>query len=325
MTARILATLAAVLALAAPAPAQQVLRFSSAAPPADFLAKSMTVFKEAVEKSAPGQLTVQLHPGSVLFRQGTEIAAMQRGNLDMNTMTTFEASQQIPELGFLNRAYLFRDYDHATKVFQGPVGEEFRRKVAEVMGIQVLETTYLGTRQLNLRKAREVKGPGDLAGVKLRMPGGPEWLLLGQTLGVTPTPLGMPEVYLALKTGAIDGQENPLTITSAARFYEVTEQVVLTGHLVQPVFYAMARPVWDRLSPEQRRAVQAAATTAARWNDEARLADEKQVTDALRAKGLTITAVDPAPFRASADRVYATAELAKPWDRRLLEAAQATR
>jgi tripartite ATP-independent transporter DctP family solute receptor len=313
------------LAALAPAGAEQVLRFSSAAPPADFLARSMTVFKETLESTAPGQFTVQLYPGSTLFKQGTEITAMQRGNLDMNTMTTFEASAQIPELGFLNRAYLFRDYEHVTKVFRGPVGEEFRKKVAEVMGIQVLEPTYLGTRQLNLRKARDVKGPADLAGTKLRMPAAPEWLLLGQTLGVTPTPLGMPEVYLALKSGAIDGQENPLTITSAAKFYEVTEQVILTAHLVQPVFYALARPVWDKLTPEQRQKVQAAATAAARYNDEARLADETQVADALKARGLVVTRVDLGPFRASADRVYAAAELARPWDRKLLETVLATK
>ncbi len=109
------------------------------------------------------------------------------------------------------------------------------------MGIVILAPTYLGTRQLNLRAKRDVKAPADLNGVKLRMAGGPEWLLLGEALGVTPTPMAMPEVYLALKTGSIDGQENPLTIMNAAKFYEVTEQVVLTAHLVQPVFYTLRK------------------------------------------------------------------------------------
>src|SRR5438105_4198854 len=95
--------------------------------------------------------------------------------------------------------------------------------VAPKMGIVILAPTYLGTRQVNLRSVRDVKGPSDLAGVKMRMPGGPDWLLLGQSLGVTPTPMGMPEVYLALQTGAIDGQENPPTIFNAAKFYEVTK------------------------------------------------------------------------------------------------------
>src|SRR5262249_33635717 len=140
----------------------------------------------------------------------------------------------------------------------------------------------------------------------------------GRTLGVSPVPLGMPEVYLALKTGSIDGQENPLTIMNAAKFYEVTEQVVLTSHLVQPVFFNIAKPFWDKLSAEQRRVVETAAKNAAKGNDDARLADEKSVAEALKGKGLTVTSPDLAPFRKLADRVYAESDLAKQWDQALM-------
>ena len=222
----------------------------------------MERFKEELEKAAPDQFDIKLHPGSSLFRQGTEVPAIQRGNLEMSTMTTFEVAQQIPEWGFLNRAFLFRDWDHVTKVLRGPVGERYAKDIADKMEIVILAPTYLGTRQVNLRATREVKSPADLAGVKLRMPGGPEWLLLGQSLGVTPTPMAMPEIYLALKTGAIDGQENPLTIMNAAKLHEVTQQVVLTAHLVQPVFYALRKQVWDGLSADLKQKVRAAAVTA---------------------------------------------------------------
>src|SRR5213595_676355 len=253
--------IAAALFLAATGAAAQktVLRFSTAAPPPDFLSRSLGQFKAELEKAAP-EFEVQIYPGSQLFRQGTEVPAMQRGNLEMSTMTTFEVAQQVPEFGFFNRAYLFRDYDHAYRTFTGPVGQRYADTVAQKMDLVILAPTYLGTRQVNLRTVRDVKGPPDLAGVKLRMPGGPDWLLLGQSLGVTPTPMGMPEVYLALQTGAIDGQENPPTIFNAAKFYEVTKQMVITAHLVQPVFYAIAKPYWDKLSAGQKSKVQAAAT-----------------------------------------------------------------
>src|SRR4051794_40376178 len=246
-------------ALVNPAWAQQktVLRFSTAAPPPDFLSRSLAMFKAELEKAAP-EFDVQVYPGSQLFRQGTEVPALQRGNLEMSTMTTFEVAQQIPELGLFNRAYLFRDYDHAYKTFSGAVGKRYAEAVAQKMGIVILAPTYLGTRQVNLRAVRDVKGPQDLAGVKMRMPAGPEWLLLGQAIGVTPTPMGMPEVYLALQTGAIDGQENPPTIFNAAKFYEVTKQMVITSHLVQPVFYAIARQYYEKLSPEVRTKLQTA-------------------------------------------------------------------
>ena len=301
-----------------------LLRFSTAAPPPDFLSRSMQQFKADLEKAAP-EFDVQLHYASSLFRQGTEVPAMQRGNLEMSTMTTFEVAQQVPELGFFNRAYLFRDYDHAYRTLSGPVGKRYAELVASKMSVLVLAPTYLGTRQVALRSPRDVKGPSDLAGLKLRMPGGPDWLLLAQSIGATPTPMGMPEVYLALQTGAIDGQENPPTIFSAAKFHEVSKQVVLTSHLVQPIFYAIAKPFYDKLSPEQKEKVQAAATRAARWNDEQRLNDEKTVIDGLAAKGLVVSRPDLAPFRANAEKVYASADAAKAWDRRMMEEVMAVR
>ena len=301
-----------------------VLRVSTAAPPPDFLSRSLQQFKVELEQAAP-EFEVQVYPGSQLFRQGTEVPAMQRGNLEMSTMTTFEVAQQIPEFGFFNRAYLFRDYEHAYKTFTGALGKRYADAVAQKMGIVILAPTYLGTRQVNLRTVREVKGPSDLAGVKMRMPGGPDWLLLGQSLGVTPTPMGMPEVYLALQTGAIDGQENPPTIFNAAKFYEVTKQMVLTSHLVQPVFYAVAKTYFDKLTSDERSKLHAAATKAARWNDEQRLADEKTVIDGLAAKGLTVSRPDLGAFRANAGKVYAAAEAAKAWDRKMMDEVMATR
>lgn len=313
--------LAAIVAIAAPAGAQDkiLLRFSTAAPPPDFLSKSLERFKEEVDKAAPGQFEIRLHPGSSLFRQGTEVPAIQRGNLEMSTMTTFEVAQQIPEWGFLNRAFLFRDWDHAAKVMNGPIGERYKKDVADKMGIVILAPTYLGTRQLNLRAKRDVKAPADLNGVKLRMAGGPEWLLLGEALGVTPTPMAMPEVYLALKTGSIDGQENPLTIMNAAKFYEVTEQVVLTAHMVQPVFYTLRKQTWDALSAEQKKVIAAAADVATKQNNEARLNDEKQVAERLKTQGLTVTTVDMKPFHDLADKVYGASDFAKAWNKDLMQ------
>ena len=303
---------------AANAQSKIMLRFSTAAPPPDFLSKSLERFKEEIEKAAPDQFDIRLHPGSSLFRQGTEVPAIQRGNLEMSTMTTFEVAQQIAEWGFFNRAFLFRDWDHAAKVMSGPLGQRYKKDVAEKMGIVILASTYLGTRQLNLRVKREVKTPADLKGVKLRMAGGPEWLLLGEALGVTPTPMAMPEVYLALKTGSIDGQENPLTIMNAAKYHEVTKQVILTAHMVQPVFYALAKPVWDKLNDAQKKAMKESAVAASKWNDEARLDDEKKVVERIKGMGLRVDTIDLKPFRDNADKVYGAAEHAKAWDKALM-------
>jgi TRAP-type C4-dicarboxylate transport system substrate-binding protein len=288
--------LAFFLIFAVPAFAQTTIRFSSSAPPSDFLAKSLVTFKDAVESATAGAVKVDTYPANALFRQGTEILAIQRGTLEMSTGTTFEVAEQIPQLGLFNRAYLFRDY------------AQLRR---------ILAVAYLGTRQLALRSARTVSTPADLSGVKLRMTAGPEWQLLGRALGASPVPMGMPEVYLALQTGTIDGEDNPLSIVNAAKLFEVTKTIVLTAHMLQPVFFDIGEQAWKKLTPEQQAAVQAAAITAQKQNDAARLADEEGALGSLKAKGLTIQTPDLAAFRAYADKVYADA--ARGWDQDLLK------
>jgi tripartite ATP-independent transporter DctP family solute receptor len=319
-----LAVVATLLTIGSGDAADVTIRFSTAAPPSDFLAKSLDAFKAEVEAANAG-VKVDPHPASTLFRQGTEVPALQRGNLEMSTMTTFEVAQQIADYGLFNRAYLFRDYDHLRAVFDGPIGEAYRRTVADKMGIEILAVAYLGTRQVNLRQKRGVKAPADLAGIKMRMPAGPEWLLLGKAIGVSPVPLGMPEVYLALKTGSIDGQENPLSILNAAKFYEVTEQVVLTAHMVQPVFFAIAKPFWDKLAPDQKALLERGARGAAKGNDSGRLADEKAIVEALKGRGLAVDSIDLAPFRVLADKVYGESDVGKAWNAGLLKQVTDTR
>ena len=289
------------------------MRISHAANEADWLHKSLLMFKEKVESALPGQVAVQVHGASSLFRQGTEVPALQRGNLEMSTMTTFEVEQQMPEYGVMSSGYLWRDYEHLAKVMRGPIGKEYYDAVAAKMGIQIIEVCFLGTRQVNLRLARDVKTPADLAGVRLRMPAGPGWLALGKGLGVSPTPMGMPEVYLALKTGAIDGQDNPLSLTKANNLQEVTQQIVLTSHLVQPVFYALAKPWWDKLTAAQQDALRKAARESARFNDDGRLAEEKQLVEFFVKAGLKVGTPDVAAFRASVDKQYAESGLAAKW------------
>ncbi len=318
MTTRrtVLAALASGLPFAAltwPAAAQTALRISTASAENDWLNKALQRFKQGVETALPGQLAVSLHANASLFRQGTEVPALQRGNLEMSTMTTFEVEQQLPEYGVLSAGYVLRDYDHLKRVLSGPIGQEYIAAVAAKMGIQIVAVTYLGTRQVNLAQAREVRGPADLAGVKLRMPPGPGWVALGRGLGVTPTPMGIPEVYLALKNGAIDGQENPLNITKVNNFQEVTQQIVMTSHLVQPVFLSLAKPFWDRLAAPQQEVIRREALAAAEYNDTNRIAEEKEMAGFFEKAGLRVTSPDLAGFRASVKQQYEAAGLAQKW------------
>jgi tripartite ATP-independent transporter DctP family solute receptor len=326
----LLATAAVVMtmgALVSTAQAQNkvLLRISTPAVPDDWHAKMWTVFKDALEKSAPGEFDVQINLNASLFKQGTEPAAMARGNLELSSISAFDIAKQVPEFSIFTAAYIVRDPTHQQKVFDGPIGAELFKTVSEKMDVTPLSTVYLGTRQINLREPRNVKTPADLKGVKLRMPGTKEWLFLGEALGATPTPLAFGEVYLGLKTGTIDGQDNPLPSVRAAKFYEVTKQIVLTSHLVDGIFIAISNKAWGAMSTVQKQKVKAAADAATIYNNENRIKEESQLADFFRQQGLQVTTPDVDTFRKSVQATYQSSDYAKVWPKGLLERINATK
>ena len=321
------ATTLSTLALpTAPAFAQtkSVLRISTPAVPDDWHAKMWTVFKDTLEKSAPGEFEVQINLNGALFKQGAEPTAMARGNLELATVSAFDIAKLVPEFSVFTAGYIVRDPAHLQKIFNGPIGAELFKTVAEKMDVTVLSTCYLGTRQVNLREARSVKTPADLKGVKLRMPGSKEWLFLGNALGATATPLAFGEVYLGLKTGTIDGQDNPLPSVRAAKFYEVTKQVVMTSHLVDSLFISIANKTWRSLSPTQQKKVTAAAQAAALFNNDNRIKEEGQLVDFFKKQGLQVTVPDVNAFRRSVQASYQASDYAKVWTPGLVDRINAT-
>ena len=302
-----------------------VLRISTPAVPDDWHAKMWTVFKDALEAGAPGQFDVQIHLAGSLFKQGTETGAMARGNLELASISAFDIARQVPEFSVFTAGYTLRDPQHQQKVFNGPIGEQLFKLVVDKMDIVPLATLYLGTRQVNLREARAVRTPADLKGVKLRMPGSKEWLFLGEALGATATPLAFGEVYLALKTGTIDGQDNPLPTVRAAKFYEVTKQLVLTNHLVDGIFIAISNKSWNALSAAQKDKLRAAAQAAAAFNNENRIKEEAQIVDYFKSQGLQVTTPDVDAFRTAVQKAYAGSDIAKAWPAGMLERINATR
>jgi tripartite ATP-independent transporter DctP family solute receptor len=301
------------------------LRISTPAVPDDWHGKMWNVFKESLDKSAAGEFDVQIHLNAALFKQGAEPAAMARGNLELSSISAFDIAKLVPEFSIFTAGYIIRDPDHQQKVFNGPIGEELYKLVSQKMEVTVLSPIYLGTRQVNLREARNVRTPADLKGVKLRMPGSKEWLFLGEALGATATPLAFGEVYMGLKTGTIDGQDNPLPTVRAAKFYEVTKQLVLTNHLVDGIFIAISNKSWSAMNAGQRDKVRAAARAAAAYNNENRIKEEGQIVDFFRQQGLQVTTPDVEAFRKSVQAAYAKSDIAKAWPAGLLERINNTR
>jgi TRAP-type transport system periplasmic protein len=318
------------IALTGPLPAAHaqgkvLLRISTPAVPDDWHAKMWTVFKESLDKSAPGEFDVQINLNASLFKQGAEPAAMARGNLELASISAFDIAKLIPEFSIFTAGYVIRDPQHQQKVFNGPIGEEMFKLAADKMDVTVLSTIYLGTRQVNLRDVRNVKVPADIKGVKLRMPGSKEWLFLGEALGATATPLAFGEVYLGLKTGTIDGQDNPLPTVRAAKFYEVTKQIVLTSHLVDGIFISMSNKAWAALTPAQKQKVKAAAQAATAYNNENRLKEEAQLVEFFKQQGLQVATPDVEAFRKTVLQAYMGSDYAKTWPKGMIDRINATR
>ena len=307
------------------AAARVQLRISSPAVPDDWHARMWTVFRDHLEKAAPGVYDVQISLNAALFKQGAEPTAMARGNLEMSTLSAFDIAKQVPEFSIFTAGYVVRDPAQQQNIFNGPIGTEMFRHVAERMDITLLATAYLGTRQLNLRDARVVRTPADLKGVKLRMPSTREWLFLGQALGATPTPLAFGEVYMGLSSGTIDGQDNPLPTVRAAKFYEVTRQIVLTSHLVDALYIAISSAAFNALNATQQQQVRAAAQAAVAFNNENRLREESQLVAFFQQNGLKVSTPDLPAFRTAVLTAYQNSEYARSWPAGLLERINAVK
>jgi len=325
---RLILAAAAALAVTSFAPmalAQTEIRVSTAAPDNSPLSDAFRMMKARMESKFPGAIKVSVHTASALFRQGTELPAMQRGNLEMASPVTFEIEAQLPEYGVFSAAYLFRDADHLIKTFRSDIGKEYYDDVAAKVGLVILDTAYLGTRTVNLTNDKKIEKPSDLAGTKMRMPPGASFQVLAKALGTTPVSMPITEVYLALKTGAIDAQDNPTSMTRDWKFHEVTKQVVLTKHLVQPVFLAIAKPFFDKLTPAQQAELRASAREAADMQIAKTLLDEKSALDTFRAANIRISEPDATAFRTVVLKEYDNSGMAAKWKPGLLARIQAVK
>jgi TRAP-type transport system periplasmic protein len=299
------------------------LRLSSPATETDQRAVALTtVFGPAVADFA----NFEPHWNATLFKQGTELEAIARGNLEMSITSPQELATLIPAWSIFSAGYLLRDADHQKKVFASSIMDGMKKDVEDQLGVKLVTVMYLGRRQLNLRMSKAdktVKTPADLNGVKLRMPGGDAWLFLGKALGANPVPVAFTEIYTALQTGAIDGQDNPLPSDKDSKFYEVTKQICLTSHLVDQNCLAFSKKVWDGLSPDQQATVQKAADDAAESGRQKQLKLEDDLTQFFKDQGLDVYEPDVDAFRTHVQQAYLSSDLAKDWPKGLVDQVNA--
>jgi TRAP-type C4-dicarboxylate transport system substrate-binding protein len=291
------------------------LRFAAVFSDKDIRADMMKVFAKEIE----ADYTVETFLGGSLFKQGTELIALQRDNLEIGNIAPQDISKQMAPWSVLTSAYTFRDANHVLAFFASDLGAQMKKEAEDQLKIKILGPTFFGTRQVGLKPKKKINKPEDMAGIKLRMPPGDAWQLLGRSIGANPTPMAYAETYTGLQTGAIDGQDNPLPNVQNMKFYEVMTQIVLTSHLVGYDLLTVNLKTWNGMSAAQKKAFQSAADKAIAWSAAEHAKREAELADGFRKQGLQVYAPDQKAFRAHAQKVYLASDEAKTWPKGLLE------
>jgi TRAP-type C4-dicarboxylate transport system substrate-binding protein len=254
-----------------------------------------------------------------LFKQGTELVALQRDNLEIGNIAPQDISKQMAPWSVLTSAYTFRDANHVLAFFASDLGAQMKKEAEDQLKIKILGPTFFGTRQVGLKPKKKINKPEDLAGIKLRMPPGDAWQLLGRSIGANPTPMAYAETYTGLQTGAIDGQDNPLPNVQNMKFYEVMSQIVLTSHLVGFDLLTVNMKTWSGMNAAKQKSFQAAADKAIAWSTGEHLKREAALAEDFKKQGLDVYTPDVNAFRAYAQKVYLASDEAKAWPPGLLE------
>jgi tripartite ATP-independent transporter DctP family solute receptor len=257
---------------------------------------AMTAFAEEIKAKTAGRVEVRLHPGGALGGDREVLEGLQLGTVDITVPSTSVIANFVPDVQVFDIPFLFRDFDHAQAVLDGPVGQEMLGKF-RARGFQGLAFGGIGFRQLT-NSRRPVNGPEDVKGLKIRTQENQIHLMVWRALGALPTPMALPEVFTALQQGVVDGQENPIGAILNNKFGQVQKFLTITNHAFTPVGLVMSPAAFDALSAPDRSAFLEAGRRAMAVCKEEVAKVEKTGVDALRQQGLQVVEkVDTAKFQ----------------------------
>jgi tripartite ATP-independent transporter DctP family solute receptor len=271
-------TLAAVaLAVCGVAAAQErTIKFATQNPKGHPIVIGMEKFAEVVAARSGGKIKVSMFPGGVLGGDAQNVSALQGGTIDVVSLNAGILASQAKEFAVFDFPFMFANVQEADAVVDGPFGRMMLDKL-DAKGIHGLGYWELGFRNITNSK-RPIAKVEDIAGLKLRViPNAINVDWVG-ALGANPTPMAFPEVYAAMEQKAIDGQENPVTVINANKFYEVQKHLALTNHQYNPQAVIVSKKLWDQLSDADKKILTDAAAEATAVQ---RKASREQTTTAL--------------------------------------------
>jgi len=291
------------LGLVAGAAAQTVVKIGYATTKESHYGVGSTVFCDEIEKGTQNRYKCQHFPSSALGGEREMTEAVQLGTLDLVNTSTGPIGNFVPEVKIVDIPFLFRDYDHARKVMDGPIGQDILSKFPG-KGIIALGWTENGFRHMTNNKRPIVK-PADASGLKMRTMENKVHMDGYRTFGILPTPMAFPELFGALQQGTVDGQENPIPVILASKFSQVQKHLSLTGHVYSPALLLMAPRTWTKLTEADKKiftdaAKKAGAAQRKKVND-----DENNGIAQLEKDGMAVVkTVDGTAFREALTPAY---------------------
>ena len=278
------------------------LRLAHVASPGSLTAISVEEFARRANPRLEGLACISVFGSSQLGDDETLLIKLKLGTVDLSVPSTIMSSA-VDSFGLFEMPYLVRDREHMKRIEREVVWPRLAVDAAE-RGFELLAVWENGFRHIT-NDRRPIVGPTDLAGIKLRTPRGRWRVRLFQTFGANPTPMALSETFIALQTGVIDGQENPLSQIHSQRFQEVQRFLTLTGHVYTPAYLLAGRDRWQRLPEAIRDILQETAREVQAFvHEQGRALDERLLRD-LRSGGIAVNECDRERFLAAGEPLFA--------------------
>lgn len=285
------------------AAAQTELRLAVETTPGDPLNVMLTNFRDAFAESAGDAVALEFFEAGALGDESALMEMIRVGQADVVPLGS-DIVQLDSKFSIFDAPFLFATKEDARMALDGELGDLLAKSLREEANLQVLAFGELGFRAISNNK-RAIETPEDLAGLKLRTPGGKTRILAFQMLGAAPTPMPLGDVYVALRQGALDGQENPLSVIKEFSFDEVQKFISLTNHVYSPITLAMNGDTWDSLPTELQEQAVAAAMAAAEATRELSDDSDAKLVAEFEEAGVAVNAPDLAPFKVAAEPINA--------------------
>jgi tripartite ATP-independent transporter DctP family solute receptor len=280
------------------AAADRTLRFGHIWPPEGGWGGAAQRFADLVSQRTGGRIEVKVFPSSQLGNERELEEGLQIGNVDFTfggpgVLTNFDHT-----IGVFDMPFLFRDYTHANRVMDGPVGQQVWDSLRSRAGIRVLGSGAQGFRYV-LTRTKPARSLDDLKGLKIRVPEAETFLRTFRLIGANPVAVPWGETYLALKNGVVDGMEGVPDVILNHKMFEAGKYIAKTGHIMATLQLLVSEKTYQSLPPEVRKAIDDTGREVWRAQRAAAQADNEKAEAELAAKGLTFTSIDLAPFQAA--------------------------